>query len=124
MRTAFGNSAARCATRAWTNGSLAGTALAPSASNGLRSNRVGSPIAHHRSKRNFSPAMSTNWFSRMCDDIADWIADKKVCHETAHCELHGSRSRGAATVPVCSLSRRRIAVSASSASRSIITARR
>ena len=34
--------------------------------------------------------------SRMRDDIDLWIADEKVCHETAHCELHGGHSRGAA----------------------------
>src|SRR4029077_13010646 len=32
----------------------------------------------------------------MRDDIDLWIADEKVCHETAHCELHGGHSRGAA----------------------------
>src|ERR1700730_12633077 len=34
--------------------------------------------------------------SRMRDDIDLWIADKKVRHETAHCELHGGHSCGAA----------------------------
>ncbi len=33
---------------------------------------------------------------RVRDDIDLWIADEKVCHETAHCELHGGHSRGAA----------------------------
>ena len=34
--------------------------------------------------------------SRMRDDIDLWIADEKVCHDTAQCELHGGRSRCAA----------------------------
>ena len=33
---------------------------------------------------------------RMRDDIDLGIADEKVCHDTAHCELHGGHGRCAA----------------------------